>query len=257
MHGGRSSRERTARAMEYEDRRTIATPEGVQLALPLAGIATRFMALMLDMIIGTAIGLIAVLAAGAIAGAMASAIVAASAILVFYIGYQVAVRGRGRRSHARQAGLRPARGDGQRRVGRPARQPDPQPHAADRGPPALLPARDDLRGRDPQQPAPRRPAGGHHRRPRAAKGPGGRRRAAAAEPPGRALRELGRHGRRRGRVHRRARVPGAARRTWTRGAGGARGATGRPPAPAGGGRAPRTCTTKPSSSTSRPRSREE
>ena len=85
--------------MEYEDRRTIATPEGVHLALPLAGIATRFIALMLDMIIGTAIGLIAVLAA-AITGSMASAIVAASGVLVFYIGYQVRVRGRGRRSHA-------------------------------------------------------------------------------------------------------------------------------------------------------------
>ena len=94
--------------MEYEDQRTIATPEGVHLALPLAGIATRFMALLLDMIIGTAIGLIAVLAAGAIAGAMASAIVATSAILVFYIGYQVLfeVAGGGRTPGKRASGLR-------------------------------------------------------------------------------------------------------------------------------------------------------
>ena len=36
--------------------RTIATPEGVQLALPLAGIATRFMALTLDLLIGFSVG---------------------------------------------------------------------------------------------------------------------------------------------------------------------------------------------------------
>ena len=35
--------------MEYEDRREIATPEGVQLALPLAGIGTRFMSTMIDL----------------------------------------------------------------------------------------------------------------------------------------------------------------------------------------------------------------
>jgi len=38
--------------MEYEDRRTISTPEGVQLALPLAGIGSRFLALLIDYLIG-------------------------------------------------------------------------------------------------------------------------------------------------------------------------------------------------------------
>jgi uncharacterized RDD family membrane protein YckC len=94
--------------MDYEDRRTIATPEGVQLALPLAGIGSRFMALLLDSIIGTVIAVIAILAAGAIGGATATAIVAAAAFLVLYIGYHVVfeVAGGGRTPGKRASGLR-------------------------------------------------------------------------------------------------------------------------------------------------------
>ena len=58
--------------MEYEDRRTISTPEGVQLALPLAGIGTRFMALAIDLLIGFTVLTLAVLAAGALDAASAS-----------------------------------------------------------------------------------------------------------------------------------------------------------------------------------------
>jgi len=94
--------------MEYEDRRTIATPEGVQLALPLAGIATRCMALMIDTLIGGAAALIVVLAAAAAGGAAAAAIASASVLLVFYIGYHVVfeVAGGGRTVGKRAAGLR-------------------------------------------------------------------------------------------------------------------------------------------------------
>jgi uncharacterized RDD family membrane protein YckC len=48
--------------MEYEDRRTIATPEGVQLALPLAGLGSRFMAGLLDYTLCGVVFLIAILA---------------------------------------------------------------------------------------------------------------------------------------------------------------------------------------------------
>jgi uncharacterized RDD family membrane protein YckC len=93
--------------MQYEDQRTIATPEGVQLALPLAGIATRFMALMLDLLIIFGVAVILLMAALVTAEAVA-AIVASSLVLVFYIGYFVVceVAGGGRTVGKRAAGLR-------------------------------------------------------------------------------------------------------------------------------------------------------
>jgi len=92
----------------------ISTPEGVQLALPLAGLATRFMALTIDLLIGSAAGLIAILFAAAVGGDVAAAIVAASAVLVFYVGYHVLfeVAGGGRTVGKRAAGLRVVRDGG-------------------------------------------------------------------------------------------------------------------------------------------------
>jgi uncharacterized RDD family membrane protein YckC len=94
--------------MEYEDRRTISTPEGVQLALPLAGIGSRFMALMIDSLIGIAVLLLAVLAAYALAGDVAASIVAAVGLLVTYVGYHVVMEvfGGGRTIGKRATGLR-------------------------------------------------------------------------------------------------------------------------------------------------------
>jgi uncharacterized RDD family membrane protein YckC len=94
--------------MEYEDRRTISTPEGVQLALPLAGIGSRFMALMIDSLIGIALLLLAVLAAYALAGDVAASIVAAVGLLVTYVGYHVVMEvfGGGRTIGKRATGLR-------------------------------------------------------------------------------------------------------------------------------------------------------
>lgn len=94
--------------MEYEDRRTISTPEGVQLGLPLAGIGSRFMALLIDYLIGGVAFLIAILAALALGGGTAATIVAVSAVLVINVGYFVLfeVFGGGRTLGKRATGLR-------------------------------------------------------------------------------------------------------------------------------------------------------
>jgi uncharacterized RDD family membrane protein YckC len=93
--------------MEYEDRRTISTPEGVDLELPLAGLGTRFIGLLLDTLIQvTAITIVTVafLAAGSTLGAV---IVSSGAVLLI-IGYYVLfeVAGGGRTPGKRAAGVR-------------------------------------------------------------------------------------------------------------------------------------------------------
>ena len=94
--------------MEYEDRREIATPEGVQLALPLAHLGSRFVAVSIDLLIGAIALAVAVLAALAAAGGLAASIVAATGLLVFYVGYHVVfeVFGGGRTIGKRAVGLR-------------------------------------------------------------------------------------------------------------------------------------------------------
>ena len=106
---------------------TIATPEGVQLELPLAGIGTalhgdddrpRVSAARAHRRRSSP------LAARRARSARRSP--APFAILVFYFGYHVVfeVAGGGRTLGKRAAGLRVR--DGRRRAGRPAREPDPQ-----------------------------------------------------------------------------------------------------------------------------------
>jgi uncharacterized RDD family membrane protein YckC len=94
--------------MEYEDRRTISTPEGVQLALPLAGIGSRFMALLIDYLIGGVVYLIAILAALAFGGGLAATIVSVTAVLAINVGYFTLfeVFGGGRTLGKRATGLR-------------------------------------------------------------------------------------------------------------------------------------------------------
>ena len=94
--------------MEYEDRRTIATPEGVQLALPLAGLGTRFMATTIDLTLGFSIATVFTLAAAALIGGVAAAIVSAASFLAVVVGYNVVfeVAGGGRTLGHRAAGLR-------------------------------------------------------------------------------------------------------------------------------------------------------
>jgi uncharacterized RDD family membrane protein YckC len=94
--------------MEYEDRRTISTPEGVQLALPLAGIGSRFMALLIDYLICGVAYVIAILAALALGGDLAARIIAVTAVLAINVVYFVIfeVFGGGRTLGKRAAGLR-------------------------------------------------------------------------------------------------------------------------------------------------------
>lgn len=94
--------------MEYEDRRTIATPEGVQLALPLAGIGTRFLATLIDLLIGVGSMVTVVFFTAVLAGGVAASIVAAAAGLAVIVVYNVLfeVAGGGRTIGHRAAGLR-------------------------------------------------------------------------------------------------------------------------------------------------------
>jgi uncharacterized RDD family membrane protein YckC len=94
--------------MEYEDRRTIATPEGVELALPLAGIGSRFMALLLDSILQGLIVAAAAVLGFTLLGEVGAVIVLSAALLFAYLIYDVAfeVRGGGRTPGKRAVGLR-------------------------------------------------------------------------------------------------------------------------------------------------------
>lgn len=100
--------------MEYEDTRTISTPEGVQLELPLAGLGSRFAAGLLDGIVQGAIVLAAVLAAALAGSEVAGAVLIPLAFLVAVIGYDVLfeVRAGGRTPGKRAVGLRVVMADG-------------------------------------------------------------------------------------------------------------------------------------------------
>lgn len=94
--------------MEYLESRTIITPEGVQLDLPLAGLGTRFLAIAIDLVIAFTTALVLIIFAASVAGGLGAAIAGAITILVFYIGYQVLfeVLGGGRTLGKRAAGIR-------------------------------------------------------------------------------------------------------------------------------------------------------
>jgi uncharacterized RDD family membrane protein YckC len=100
--------------MEYEDRRTIATPEGVELALPLAGLGSRFMALLLDSILQGLIVAAAAVLGYALLSDVGAVIVLSAGLLFAYLVYDVAfeVRGGGRTPGKRAVGLRVVRDGG-------------------------------------------------------------------------------------------------------------------------------------------------
>jgi uncharacterized RDD family membrane protein YckC len=100
--------------MEYEDSRTIATPEGVQLALPLAGVGSRFMAGLVDYGICGVVLVLAVVAALAAGSDLAATIVAVSAVLAINVAYFTLfeVLGGGRSLGKRATGLRVVTEDG-------------------------------------------------------------------------------------------------------------------------------------------------
>jgi uncharacterized RDD family membrane protein YckC len=94
--------------MEYEDHRTISTPEGVQLALPLAGIGSRFMALLIDLLLGAVVMTAVILGTLAAVGGVAAEIVATCAFLLIVVVYNVVfeVFGGGRTIGKRASRLR-------------------------------------------------------------------------------------------------------------------------------------------------------
>jgi uncharacterized RDD family membrane protein YckC len=93
--------------VEYEDRRTISTPEGVDLELPLGGLGSRFLGFLLDTLIeGVTIGIVFIAALAA--GSEVIAVIVSSAALLITIGYNVVfeVRGGGRTLGKRAVGTR-------------------------------------------------------------------------------------------------------------------------------------------------------
>ena len=94
--------------MEYEDRLTIATPEGVELELALAGLGSRTVAGSLDLLLKLLlITLMAIVLLVAVGGGFAAAAFTAAAFAL-YFGYDIAfeVLGGGRTPGKRASGLR-------------------------------------------------------------------------------------------------------------------------------------------------------
>lgn len=101
--------------MEYEDRVTIATPEGVELQLTLAGIGSRMIAALIDLTIqgGLYLVLALALAAGSPDAGFGVALFAVAGFLIVF-AYDVAfeVLAAGRTPGKRLAGLRVVRSGG-------------------------------------------------------------------------------------------------------------------------------------------------
>jgi uncharacterized RDD family membrane protein YckC len=100
--------------VEYGDRLTITTPEGVAVDLVLANIGSRFLAALLDVAIQGGIGLVAVLIlSAALDGGVLALVLSIGAFLLIF-GYDVAfeVRNHGRTPGKRAAGLRVVRASG-------------------------------------------------------------------------------------------------------------------------------------------------
>jgi uncharacterized RDD family membrane protein YckC len=98
---------------DYQDRLVIATPEGIELALDLAGLGSRFSSGLIDLAIKTVITA-ALLVAAIPLGGVVAVIVEAAVPLGVYIGYDVLFEslGSGRTPGKRASGLRVLRADG-------------------------------------------------------------------------------------------------------------------------------------------------
>lgn len=97
--------------MEIDDRLSIATPEGVDLELALAGLGSRFVAALLDAVVQTAlIGAAALLLLVGIGGGVAYAVFVVVTFLVFFV-YDILfeVLASGRTLGKRWTGLRVVR----------------------------------------------------------------------------------------------------------------------------------------------------
>src|ERR671916_1043231 len=100
--------------MEYEDTRTIATPEGVELELRLAGLGSRFSAAIIDLVIQGGLLLAAILLAALAFGGIGTAIVSSLGVFFAFVVYDVLfeVRAGGRTPGKRALGLRVVMEDG-------------------------------------------------------------------------------------------------------------------------------------------------
>ena len=97
--------------MEYEDRVRIATPEGVDVELTLAGLGSRFIAAFLDVLIQGSVLLAAAFGLGVLGNDNAGGLGVAAYSIVFFLvffAYDVLfeVRSRGRTPGKRWTGLR-------------------------------------------------------------------------------------------------------------------------------------------------------
>jgi uncharacterized RDD family membrane protein YckC len=100
--------------VEYEDTRTIATPEGVELRLRLGGVGSRFAAGMIDGSIKGAIVVVIALVFGIALGGVPGLIVGGAGLLFVMVFYDVLfeVRAAGRTPGKRAIGLRVVMADG-------------------------------------------------------------------------------------------------------------------------------------------------
>jgi len=93
--------------VEYEDRLTISTPEGLELELLLAGIASRMIASLLDLVVQGTLA-VAVFIAVAVIGSGVAQAIGYIALFLLVFGYNVLfeTRAAGRTPGKRWAGLR-------------------------------------------------------------------------------------------------------------------------------------------------------
>lgn len=100
--------------MEYEDTRTIPTPEGVELQLRLAGVGSRFSAGLIDLAIQAALVAVTGLLAGLAGGGLAAGIILIVGVFLATVVYDVLfeVRAAGRTPGKRVLGLRVVLADG-------------------------------------------------------------------------------------------------------------------------------------------------
>ena len=100
--------------MDYDDRLTIATPEGVELNLTLAGVGSRFASALIDVAIQAVLIIAVSLVAAAVGSGFGLAIGSIAAFLIVF-GYDVLfeVLASGRTPGKRANGLRVVRSGGQ------------------------------------------------------------------------------------------------------------------------------------------------
>jgi uncharacterized RDD family membrane protein YckC len=98
--------------VEYEDRLTIATPEGVELDLTLAGLGSRFQAGIVDQLLKVVLIVAVALAFGGFSDLGIAVVVPMIALVIFAYDVLFELLGQGRTPGKRLAGLRVVRGSG-------------------------------------------------------------------------------------------------------------------------------------------------